>query len=180
MLRVRKLVMLICLACCASVVQAADFDAYRRLFEEVQMERLAELQSNAEIRAFSTDGCSAGLSEGWRLLARSLPVFSRKFGDRPPYEVCCVAHDRSYWQGQTTQGYQRRREADELLRQCVMDTGMRIKAEVASEFSLSEATIENNFRIISELMYQAVRVGGLPCSYMPWRWGYGWAHCPVF
>jgi hypothetical protein len=30
---------------------------------------------------------------------------------------------------------------------------------------------------IADLMYRAVRLGGIPCSGLPWRWGYGWPAC---
>ena len=33
------------------------------------------------------------------------------------------------------------------------------------------------YAAIAELMYRAVRIGGIPCSGLPWRWGYGWPEC---
>ena len=30
---------------------------------------------------------------------------------------------------------------------------------------------------VASLMYRAVRLGGIPCSGLPWRWGYGWPEC---
>ena len=33
------------------------------------------------------------------------------------------------------------------------------------------------YEVIGDLMYRAVRIGGIPCSGLPWRWGYGWPEC---
>ena len=49
--------------------------------------------------------------------------------------------------------------------------------EFAREFALSPEAIERNFVIVGALMYRAVRVGGIPCTDLPWRWGYGWPQC---
>ncbi len=158
---------------------AGETQAFTRLFEEAQLERLAGVQAGAELADFSSDGCSGGLSAGWRVLSEHLPVFRRKFGEHPPYEHCCVAHDRLYWRGETERGYEKRLAADEALRQCVIDTGQQIKSEVAAEFSLSELAITRNFLVIADLMFDAVRAGGMPCYLFSWRWGYGWPQCPL-
>ena len=31
--------------------------------------------------------------------------------------------------------------------------------------------------LTGELMYRAVRLGGAPCTGLPWRWGHGWPPC---
>lgn len=148
--------------------------------EEHEMARLAEVQADPanHLTDFITDGCSGGLSAGWTTLSKTIPIFKTKFGEHPPYEFCCVTHDRAYWRGETKDGYQQRLLADKALRQCVMSYGTEHRQEFAREFNLSEETIVNNFQIISGLMYYAVRAGGKPCSYLPWRWGYGWPDCP--
>jgi hypothetical protein len=147
--------------------------------EERDLSRLARVQTNPSntIAEFTTDGCSGGLSEGWATLSRLLPAFRTAFGDRPPYEYCCTAHDRAYWRGETAQGYAKRLEADEALRRCVVDYGAQHRAEFAERFHLSEVTIVTNYKVIGDMMYSAVRVGGIPCSPFPWRWGYGWPNC---
>ncbi len=63
---------------------------------------------------------------------------------------CCVEHDVAYWKGGTEV---ERKDADLALAACV-----RQKA---------------NF-VLSETMYQGVRVGGSPDTFASWRWGYGW------
>jgi hypothetical protein len=40
---------------------------------------------------FRSDGCSGGMSSGWRLL----------FGRAPAWECDCIEHDRWYWAGGT-------------------------------------------------------------------------------
>ena len=30
---------------------------------------------------------------------------------------------------------------------------------------------------IADLMYRAVRIGGVPCTGLPWPWDYGWPEC---
>ena len=29
----------------------------------------------------------------------------------------------------------------------------------------------------ADMMYRAVRIGGGPCTGLPWRWGNGWPGC---
>jgi hypothetical protein len=149
--------------------------------EEWQMSRLAQVQAEPlnKLAPFTTDGCSGGLSDGWSSLSKLFPAFKTKFGDAPPYEACCVEHDRAYWRGETEQGYRKRLQADETLRACVMEYGKQHRQAFAKEFAVSEETVEKNFSLTANLMYHAVRLGGQPCSYLPWRWGYGWADCPL-
>lgn len=149
--------------------------------EDWYMSRLAQVQANPKnkLMPFTTDGCSGGLSEGWSTMSKLIPAFKRKFGEAPPYEFCCVVHDRDYWRGDTEQGYAKRLLSDETLRACVIDYGKQHRSEFAKEFSLSEDTIDKNFAITANLMFHVIRLGGKPCSYLPWRWGYGWADCPI-
>lgn len=148
--------------------------------EERDLSRLALLKADPAntIAEFTTDGCSGGLSDGWVTLSKVLPAFRAAFGDRPPYEFCCAVHDRAYWRGETAQGYAKRLEADETLRRCVVGYGAQHRAEFAQRFHLPEDAIVNNFQVIGDLMYFAVRAGGKPCSSFSWRWGYGWPKCP--
>lgn len=168
----------------SGVVSAADKDASRldqiqQDLEQARYRELAQVQAEPQhhLAAFTTDGCSGGLSDGWRFLAGVLPVFKQKFGNKPPYESCCVTHDRAYWRGETEDGYNKRLQADRTLQQCVADFGRQHRDEFAREFKLPADTIETNFKIVAALMYRAVRVGGMPCTVFPWRWGYGWPAC---
>lgn len=159
--------------------QQDGLEQRERKLELPRYQLLARVQADQHnhLASFTTDGCSGGLSEGWRFLARAIPAFKQIFGNRPPYESCCVVHDRAYWRGETEQGFDKRQQADAALQQCVIDFGKTHKTQFAHQFHLSPAIIEHNFHIIAGLMYRAVRVGGMPCTGLPWRWGYGWPQC---
>lgn len=148
-------------------------------FETWQMSILASVQSTPgfTLQAFTTDGCSGGMSDAWRFFAGSIPAFAKRYGDHPPWEACCVEHDRAYWRGETDDGYTKRLAADQQLQQCVSDFGKAHAKEYADKYDLDVAMVERNFTIAADLMYRAVRLGGKPCSFLPWRWGYGWPHC---
>jgi hypothetical protein len=139
------------------------------------------VQSRPEnkIAPFTTDGCSGGMSDGWQYLADLFPSFSNYYGNKPPWETCCVAHDRIYWRGVTDNGYQRRKQADLELRACVIKTGVSASEELAKKYDSSPSEIKKSFDIAADLMYRAVRLGGKPCTFLPWRWGYGWPNCPL-
>ncbi len=156
-------------------------DELTQQYEEFLLGRLALAQQPpARLAPFSTDGCSGGLSEGWRLLAEFLPQFRQQYGTKPPWEHCCVKHDWLYWRGETKDGFEKRKQADAELKQCVIETGQNMKSRLAAKYETSEARIMERFSLSAEWIYAAVRVGGLPCSPFPWRWGYGWPQCPVF
>jgi len=148
-------------------------------FENWQMSLLAQVQQRVGVsmKPFSTDGCSGGLSLGWRNIAEGFPAFAESFGDHPLWEACCVEHDRAYWRGETQNGYEQRLNADKNLKQCVIAFGQTHSQMYAEQFALDKATIETQFTITANMMYAAVRIGGKPCSFLPWRWGYGWPHC---
>lgn len=162
----------------ASAPLLEDID--RRL-ENISLEKLAYVQQQpGSTRApFTSDGCSGGMSDGWEYLADAFPYFKEKFGDKPPWENCCVAHDRVYWQGETQNGYEKRYQADLKLKACVIDTGNRLSDELAARLDANKDEIQEAFTVAAKLMYRAVRIGGKPCTRLPWRWGYGWPHCPL-
>jgi len=71
-------------------------------------------------------------------------------GDLPPWQGACVDHDRAYWMGGTKHA---RWRADRLLFHHVRQAGCPIWAN---------------------LIYAAIRIGGVFWLPTPWRWGYGW------
>ncbi len=148
-----------------------------REFEELRLQQLKTVQSNSSITAFSTDGCSGFQSQNWSIFANTLPGFEKQFGNKPPWESCCVAHDKTYWRGEVLNGYAKRQNADETLKQCIIATGVKMAPQLSHKFSVSEDHINKVFSTTAELMHRAVRLGGLPCSLLPWRWGYGWNNC---
>ncbi len=142
------------------------------------MEKLARIQSDPSttLASFTTDGCSGGMSGIWSQLAGLWPAFTEYFGDQPPWVGCCIEHDRAYWLG--LGGFEGRLAADQSLRACVHETGERLKEELSAEWSQPPERVEATFLLAGELMYSAVRLGGGPCTPLPWRWGYGWPLCP--
>ena len=160
----------------ASANWLEDFDEY---LENFRLGLLAQVQANTnnQLAPFTTDGCSGGLSVGWKLLANSFEAFNERYGDKPPWEYCCVAHDKAYWRGPAENGYQLRKLADQELRQCVWDLGKKLNHQYAVEFNKTPQEVTKTFTLIGNLMYNAVRLGGKPCSAFNWRWGYGWPPC---
>jgi len=147
--------------------------------ENQQMKRLAAQQNrpNVFITEFRSDGCSGGMSETWSNLADVFPEFARFAGDKPPWEQCCVDHDLRYWRGETENGFSKREYSDTVLRECVKLTGAEQSDAIAARLGLPEQEIITLINLTGDLMYHAVRVGGAPCTGLPWRWGHGWPPC---
>lgn len=134
------------------------------------------------LAAFTTDGCSGGLSAGWEYLAEHIDTVREQHGVLPAWEHCCVAHDRLYHTGaaidaNAEESFAARKRADQALQACVIATGQTRAAQLSIEYNLSTDSILTLYAAIAELMYRAVRIGGVPCSGLPWRWGYGWPEC---
>ena len=92
----------------------------------------------SDLRSFTSDACSRfpeGTAEHQNLWCK-----------------CCLAHDKSYWQGGTSE---ERARADQALEQCVAEVGE---------------------PRIAKLMLAGVRVGGTPYLWTEYRWGYGWPY----
>lgn len=175
---VRKLFILVCLA--TFLASASADEEIEQRFENYLLQQLASVQTDPNnLEPFSTDGCSGGMSEGWDSLAQLLPSFRELYGKQPPWEECCIEHDRVYWRGEISDGYAKRKAADEVLEQCVRETGQKLTPKLMAEYDLDMEVISDGFNFAAEFMYAAVRVGGRPCSPFPWRWGYGWPACPL-
>jgi len=170
---------------------AQDSDQSYTLFEElekkVEIDRHQHLEevkraSDVKLTDFTTDGCSGGLSAGWRYLVQNVERLREHHGDTPPWESCCVSHDRDYHLAggrsiTAEKSFYARLKADESLRRCVLDTGRLRAPELVQQYGLSAEEAVDIYRFIGDLMYRAVRIGGVPCSGLPWRWGYGWPDC---
>jgi hypothetical protein len=155
--------------------------------------RLAEMPAHrALLRAvadgtapvpFETDGCSGGLSTVWDLVADQFPSFAAIHQQAPPWEGCCVTHDRAYHNaGGTTEAeasYDARLAADDALQACVIATGDARQDVIAAQYGASPEQVRAAYRTIAGAMHMAVRFGGAPCSGLPWRWGFGFAQCSV-
>lgn len=131
--------------------------------------------------AFVTDGCSGGLSTAWDVIADLLPPFARTHEERPPWEPCCVTHDRAYHSAASARtpeaSYRARLAADEALAACVKDTGEDRTSHLVQVYGVTEAQVAAAYGLIAGAMFDAVRLGGGPCTGLPWRWGYGYPGC---
>ena len=156
-------------------------DEVFKALEIQQMKRLSIQQQRAGITidAFRSDGCSGGMSATWGYLSDTLSEFVRFAGDKPPWEHCCVEHDRHYWQGMTIDGFEKRVRADVQLRVCVQLSGQKKSDEISNVLGLPQQDIVDLINLTGDLMYQAVRIGGAPCTGLSWRWGHGWPPCSV-
>ena len=159
-------------------------DGLERSLELGRHERLlAELQNPDHSHSpFTTDGCSGGLSVGWHYLSEKITFLKTVHGDLPPWESCCVSHDRLYHAAgersvTAEMSFTARRQADEALRSCVIEVGLSRAPELSEQYELSVEELGQVYQVIGNLMYRAVRIGGVPCSGLPWRWGYGWPEC---
>ena len=142
--------------------------------------RIAE--DNATMDPFETDGCSGGLSLAWQQTSEQFPEIAVKHGNKPPWEECCVVHDRLYHAGGSTalsasESFNQRKDADLQLEACVVSFGVDRSSALGDLYGLSEPQVQVLYRTIAELMYRAVRLGGIPCTDQSWRWGYGWPEC---
>ncbi|MEM1074913.1 MAG: hypothetical protein AAF665_04070 [Pseudomonadota bacterium] len=130
---------------------------------------------------FETDGCSGGMSWSWQLAADLFPGFEASQGQRPPWENCCVTHDIAYHNAggaaDAESSFDARLAADTALEQCVRAQGASDAKSLAGLYSVSEDQILRAYDLISQSMYNAVRLGGGPCSGLPWRWGFGYKGC---
>ncbi len=161
----------------------ADGYALEKHFEMSRHEKLLVVKSSqASLSDFTSDGCSGGLSVGWEYLAAKIPDFEAKHGTVPAWHTCCETHDVAYHSGgpedsTAIASFEARRKADLILKACVVETGKKRIPELSKEYNISETEFELIYQGIANMMYGAVRIGGLPCTDLPWRWGYGWPQC---
>jgi hypothetical protein len=163
---------------------ASGIDALERQLEMGRHEQLVARKADpgSVLEGFTTDGCSGGLSVGWEYLARHIERFHAAHGTHPAWESCCITHDRAYHPGgprgaTAAESFGARKEADLALKACVLETGVKRAPELSAEYGVPERELQVLYAAIADLMYRAVRIGGMPCTGLPWRWGYGWPQC---
>lgn len=162
-------------AAAQDLMRGIEMPAHRALMAQI---------GEAEPTPFETDGCSGGLSASWRLVADLIPSFATLYENNPPWEYCCVTHDRAYHNagGATKAGdsFDTRLRADEALHVCVEQHGDAHAEEYAERYGVTPEQVRTAHSITADAMYMAVRFGGGPCSGLPWRWGFGYPGCSVF
>lgn len=141
-------------------------------------------QPGTTLTAFTTDGCSGGMSSVWAAVAKTFPNFAEAHRLHPPWEDCCVIHDRSYHDAgpdpDPEQSFDARLRADQVLRTCVQNTTDDSAERLRKFYGMSAEQVRAVYATIADAMFLSVRLGGVPCSGLPWRWGYGYPHCNVF
>ncbi|WP_420585222.1 hypothetical protein [Ruegeria sp.] len=176
---VRKLAVLLALMAGPSAAQ--DF---MRTLEMPSHRALFAQRGDAEPIPFETDGCSGGLSASWRFVAETFPKFSALYEAHPPWEYCCVTHDRAYHNAggasHAEESFEARLSADDALRTCVKQHGEDNAEDYAIRYDMTPNQIRTAHSVTAEAMHAAVRLGGGPCSGLPWRWGFGYPGCSVF
>lgn len=159
----------------AKIQRDFELKAHRELIRSLR-------KNGRSLDAFTTDGCSGGLSKAWGTVSDRFPAFAKVHEKTPPWEPCCVIHDRSYHSAgganEALESYALRLSADQALRECVLGTGHKRSADLSAKYALSEDQIHAAYEAIANAMFDAVRIGGLPCSELAWRWGYGYPRCP--
>lgn len=179
------LITLLAMLIFSSAANAQDWTASRamRAIESPAHQRLMYVMGD-NLADFTTDGCSGGLSMVWTTVADQFPKFAAAHQSKPPWENCCVTHDRAYHTAGDTldenDSFNARLDADLALRSCVVSTAATRAEDLAALYDLSPDQVSRIYAGFSETMYLAVRIGGAPCSGLPWRWGYGYAHCSIF
>lgn len=167
--------------------QSAFFEdsvvAVGRFFEDPQHEKLLGVMAEVDWTptAFETDGCSGGMSAAWAPVAGILPSLAEEYQDAPPWESCCIIHDRAYHNSgkaeDASESFNARLAADVALMQCVLKDGEERREAIANEFSSQPDVVDKAYSVIANGMFSAVRLGGGPCSGLSWRWGYGYPTC---
>lgn len=157
-----------------SVLRTLELPAHRALQSVIQ-------DPETTLAPFETDGCSGGMSWSWRLVSDLFPDFEKAQGESPPWEECCVVHDRAYHNAggatDAAASFTARLAADEALRQCVMRQGEENVVALSEQYDTSQDVVRQAYTTIADAMFNAVRLGGGPCSVLPWRWGYGYPLC---
>ena len=114
-------------------------------------------------------------------MSERFPSLAGIHRDRPPWERCCLTHDRAYHGAggarEAEASYDLRLAADKALEICVRATGVARIPELSARYDLTERQVEAAYNVLAKTMFDAVRVGGLPCSGLSWRWGYGYPPC---
>ncbi len=161
-------------------------EAPTRLDQRIELRAHERLQALREkdgtaLAPFVTDGCSGWQSQVWSFVADKIPAFEEAHQNLPPWENCCVIHDQAYHTGgenpDAVESFYARLTADEALKNCVIETASQRSAELSDIYGMTEAQVSTTYQTIGEAMFSAVRIGGAPCSGLPWRWGYGYPAC---
>lgn len=139
------------------------------------------VDTGTALTPFVSDGCSGGMSDVWDKVGAISPGFVESYGPVPPWQDCCLQHDLAYHRAGGTRtadaSARARLASDERLRACVMATGEAEIMHPTTNNILTPFQTRMAYGALAEAMFQAVRLGGIPCSGLPWRWGFGYPDC---
>ena len=149
------------------------------LTEHKQQKALLFAKTQNELSPFTTDGCSAGLSDTWREIVGSLSESNVEFDSRyadamdVPFEEACVTHDRAYHEG--IGGYAGRLAADNQLRTDILQYAIDNTKDIKNRTNLkTDEQALFLYEGIAEATYRGVRLGGAPCTNQTYAWGFGY------
>lgn len=147
--------------------------------EETNMQRLELTMQQYQLAPFTTDGCSAGISDSWNTAVAQFSQLSDTFAtnyadlENIPFESACIEHDRLYHSG--IGGYAGRLVADNQLRNDILSYGIANVSTVQAATGLETAAQAMSlFDLVAEVVYRGVRAGGSPCTEETYAWGYGY------
>ena len=141
-----------------------EMPAHRALIRELTA-------SSAKPAPFATDGCSGGLSDMWQVVSGRMPDFAEVVGEHPPWEDCCVIHDRAYHSiaGASTaeDSFRARLSADKVLRSCVTGSADQHADRLADYYEVTTDFVRAGFAQTANAMFTSVRLAGGPCTALP-------------
>lgn len=147
--------------------------------EAEQVIVLESAKQKYPLSSFSSDGCSGNVSALWdnsvKTLSSKFPSFSDKYSatQQIPFEEACVVHDKVYHLGEG--GYIGRLRADNELRMAIIDYSIDNSEEIKKRTGIkSTEEVIFMYEFIAETIYRGVRLGGAPCTGMPYAWGFGY------
>ena len=118
------------------------------------------MSGQGQPNTFTTDGCSGGLSDSWKLVAKTFPDFEDAHTGQPPWERCCVTHDRAYHSAgpspEPEDSFRARLIADRTLEACVRNTGEDRIADVAVRYNVEPEQVRQAYATISGAMLEVV------------------------
>lgn len=147
--------------------------------EAAAQRQLMEVKQHSSLAPFESDGCSGNVSSGWARAIAVLSETSQSFGaayasaSTIPFEAACVTHDQAYHLGDG--GYVGRWQADLQLRADIIEYGITHVADIKARTGIAtDEQVYALYEVLAETVYRGVRLGGAPCTGMPYAWGYGY------
>ena len=144
-------------------------------------ERLAATRKAAGVTLapFVSDGCSGGQSAGWALASSRFDFLLSVMAATRHRESCARSMTKSATRADRQMPTQRPalKRGVSQTSNCAHAYAGLARSErkiLMTEYGLGRDEVTLLYRGIADAMYRAVRLGGAPCTRLPWRWGFGW------